>query len=378
MVEIYLDNAASTPPDPRVLAEYDHISKYVWGNPSNTLHEAGKLAKNILEQARWRVGRALGLDPRGIVFTSGATEANNLALKGAQCLHNRKCALVVSAIEHACVKETAQLLANKGIIVREVKVNPNGQINLESLERAISDSPTASLVSIMAANNETGVIQPIAQAAQIAHKNGALFHTDATQAIGKMPLGEIRGADMISLSGHKIHGMKGIGALWVRPGINMSPILQGGGQEHGLRSGTTPVPLATSLAAALELAEHDKGWLEGIRPHIRNFEREVAAQAPGARITGNGSRRVANISHISFPFNTPVASLLHKVAASTGSACGCDKKQPSYVMVAMGAPAKRAANCVRISAGRFTQPEDLRLAAQEIIEAAKTIKQQKS
>ncbi len=378
MAEIYLDNAASTPPDPRVLSQYGHVSKYVWGNPSNTLHDAGKMAKDVLENARTRAGHALGLDPKGLIFTSGATEANNLALKGAQCLHTGRCALVVSAIEHPCVKETAQLLANRGVVVREVKVNPNGQINLQSLERAITDSPRATLVSIMAVNNETGVIQPISKAAQIAHANGALFHTDATQAIGKLPLGEVREADMISLSGHKIHGIKGIGALWVRPGVGVDPILQGGGQEHGLRSGTTPVPLTTALAAAIELAEYDKAWLAHIRPHMRAFERAVALGAPGARITGGGSPRVPNISHISFPFNTPVASLLKDVSVSAGSACGCAKKKPSYVMEAMGNSGNRASNCVRVSAGRFTHPEDLAVAAREIIAVANKIKKQKS
>lgn len=377
MPEIYLDNAASTPPDPRVLAEYDYVSRHVWGNPSNTLHHAGRTANAILENARRRAGNALGVDPRGLIFTSGATEANNLALRGARCLQTNRCVLVISAIEHACVRETAQALANSNMIVREVKVHPNGQIDLEALERAITDSPGAALVSVMAVNNETGVIQPVFQASQLAHRHGALFHTDATQAVGKMPLGEILQADMISLSGHKIHGVKGIGALWIRPGVDVGPMFLGGGQEHGLRSGTTPVPLAASLAAALEIAENDKSWLANIRPHMRKFERDVVRYAPGAQISGKAARRVPNISHLTFPYEIPVAELLQNLSISTGSACGCAKQAASYVLQAMRVPNNRASNCVRISAGRFTSPKDLDIAAKEIIRAARAIKQQK-
>jgi len=360
--DIYLDNAASTPVDARVLAEYCKVAKDCWGNPSNVNNNYGVCAKDILERSRFNIGETLGLDPRGIIFTSGATEANNLALKGIDCLQNGRCAIAISAIEHPCIEQAAGRLQNMGITVKMIPVLPNGTVDLNALQQALASNPPIKLVSIMAVNNETGVVQPINQIADLAHTYGALCHTDATQAIGKAPLDFLNKVDMMSLSGHKINGPKGIGALWVRPGINMHPMLQGGGQESGLRSGTTPVPLVAALAKALKIACKDTKWTQKLYPYLKQLETTIQTQYPEAHVNGLEGLRTASVSNIAFPYQTPVIDNITGVALSAASACSCSKPEPSRVLQRMGLPENYAANALRVSIGKVNTPKEIQRA----------------
>ena len=254
--------------------------------------------------------------------------------------------------------------------VRLLPTNRNGTVNLTSLEKRMRSSPRVKLISIMLVNNETGVVQPLEKIIKIARKYGALVHTDAVQAIGKMPLEILKHVDMFSISGHKFHAPKGVGALWLRPGLKINPLLVGGGQEFGIRSGTTPVPLIIALAKALELAVTNNRWLAPVGAALREIEQEVIRRFPGAKVNGLGARRVANISSLSFPYKTPIISLLKGVAASSGSACNCPKvQQASAVLLSMGLPEGMASNTIRLSASRQTNLREIKIAKQKLLNA---------
>jgi cysteine desulfurase len=379
MQEIYLDNAASTPIDSRVLNSYIDASLTLFGNPSNVKHLHGKAAKAALETARAKIGQCLGLDPRGIIFTSGATEANNLALRGITCLQNKKCSALISSIEHACVDESAKFLLKRGIDVKAVPTRPNGQIDIEALAKMIKKSRKLKLISTLLVNNETGVIQPLQQIIELAKKEGdrtgsrVLVHTDAVQAIGKVSPKILKHADLVSISGHKINGPKGIGFLWVKPGLKISPILVGGGQEQGIRSGTTPLPLIVAFAKAVEIATKDTKWLGPVDKAMRQLERRVVAEIPGTTINGGGAPRVPNISNLSFSLQEQLIDHLPGLAVSSGAACSCPKPQPSKVLLSMGVDDARAKNCLRISASRNTTPQEIQRAANIIIATAKKL-----
>ena len=373
MEEIYLDNAASTPLDPRVLETLIYASKVYFGNPSNTRHHYGRTAAQALEKARVSIGTNLALDPQGIIFTSGATEANNLALRGLGCLQN-KCTVLISQLEHPCIDESAKFLLKRGIKVLTIPTQVNGVVHLPSLEALIAATPDIKLISVMLVNNETGVIQPIQDIIRLARKKGILVHTDAAQGIGKVDPASNRGVDMVSISAHKINGPKGIGCLWMRPDLSISPLLVGGGQEKGIRSGTTPVPLILAFAKAVEISR-DTTWLPVVGQGMASLEVAIRKAIPECGINGYGAPRVATTVNISFPFNTPVINVLQGVAASMGAACGCDKPEPSKVLTAMGSPPKLAKNCLRISAGRTNTLEDIIKARELIIIAAKKAQQ---
>lgn len=371
MEEIYLDNASSTPLDPRVLDALIYGSKNYFGNPSNTKHSYGRLAKQALEKARASIGNCLNLDPRGIILTSGATEANNLALRGLACLQEKGCTVLVSQIEHPCIDESAKFLLKRGLNVFSIPTQTNGVIHLPSLEKLITANPNIRLISVMLVNNETGVVQPIQDIIRLAKKKNILVHTDAVQGIGKISPQILKDIDMLSVSAHKINGPKGIGFLWVKPGLSVSPLLVGGGQENGLRSGTIPVPSILALAKALEISVGDPAWLTVIGPSIGRLEETLQRAIPGSVINGSNALRIATTTNISFPFKTLVIDSLQGVAVSAGSACGCIKPQPSKVLLAMGLPENLAKNCLRISAGRFNTPKEIASAGDLIISAAK-------
>jgi cysteine desulfurase len=373
-MDIYLDNAASTKTDPKVVRIYTKAMAEVYGNPTNFKNSYGRAAKMALEQARFQMGQLLGVNPNGFIFTSGATEANNLALRGAACLQKGNCSVIISSIEHSCVLESAKLLKQRGIDVRLLPTNSNGTVNLSLLEKMILKRPRAKLISIMLVNNETGVIQPLEEAIKIARKHGVLIHTDAVQAIGKMPLGVLKHVDMFSISGHKFHAPKGIGALWMRPGLKISPLLVGGGQEFGARSGTTPVPLIMAMTKAVELAVSNNRWLIPIGEALRNLEQDIIRLFPGVKINGVEARRIPNISSISFPYTESIIDLLGGIAASSGSACNCPKvKQASQVLLNMGLSQNMATNTVRLSAGRFNDINDIKAAQQKLIKILRRI-----
>jgi cysteine desulfurase len=367
--EIYLDNAASTPIDPQVLDVLIWASRDVFGNPSNTKNEYGKLAKKVLETSRKDIAKALGLSPSGIIFTSGATEANNLALRGPACLQDTSCSVLISQIEHKCIDESIRFLLKRGVTVKSIPTQSNGQIDLAAAEKLITTLPNLHLVSVMAVNNETGVIQPINEIIRIAHQNGVLVHVDAVQALGKLNPSQFNNADLISLSAHKINGPKGIGLLWVRPSIKVSPLLVGGGQEAGLRSGTCPVPSIAAFARAVNVAYEDIKWLDTITPYMRQLEKAVIA-ATGAKVNGEFAPRVGNITNLSFPYPKLVIDSLTGVAASAGAACGCSVPKPSKVLLAMGLSDQEATNSLRLSAGKFTTPVNIIAAQNLIINAA--------
>lgn len=379
MREIYLDNAASTPTDPRVLDAFMKASIKFFGNPSNTKHQTGRDAKAALEKARTVIGQCLDLDPSGIIFTSGATEANNLALRGVSCLQSKKCSAIISSIEHKCVDESVKFLLNRGVKVKAIPTQASGQIDIDALNKMIKRDRRLRLISTMLVNNETGVIQPLQKVITLAKVesersgNRILIHTDAVQAIGKLPVEILKHADLVSISGHKINGPKGIGMLWVKPGLKISPLLVGGGQEQGIRSGTTPVPLIIAFSKAVQIATRDAGWLQPVGQAMRQLERRILMEVPGATINGGSAPRIPSISNISFLLKEQLIDRLSGISASSGAACSCSTPKPSKVLLSMGVGAEMAKNCLRLSAGRDTTPQEIQQAAEMIIAAANNL-----
>jgi len=379
---IYLDNQASTPLDPRVLDAMLPYFTEDFGNPHSESHIYGKHAMAAIEAARADVAALIGADPREIVFTSGATEANNLALKGAahfarghpQAGRTPRQRIVALATEHKCVLESAAALSRQGFEIAYVPVAPNGLVSLDRLGAAIDERTL--LVSVMAAHNEIGVIQPLAEIGALCRARGALFHTDAAQAFGKIPLYvETMQIDLLSISGHKTYGPKGVGALYVRrrPRVRLEPLIDGGGQERGLRSGTLPTPLCVGLgrAAALAAAEmaEEAERLRGLRDRLQhNLMRRVA----GLRINGDTGHRLPGNLNLSFPGLTApeLIEACPSIAISTGSACTSATVEPSYVLRAMGLSDDLANASIRLGLGRFTTAAEVDFAADALADAA--------
>ncbi len=365
MPRIYFDNAATTAPDPRVLEAMRPCLDEVWGNPSS-LYAEGRQAREAVDRARAQVAGLLGADCGEIVFTGSGTEADNMALYGvlaAAGLSGRH--LVTSAIEHPAILACCLQLQRLGAAVTELPVSSEGLVDPADLETAIR--PETCLVSVMAANNVTGTIQPIAELAGIAHRRGVLFHSDAVQAAGKTPL-DMRtlSVDLLSLSGHKLHGPKGIGALYVRDGVELWPLLPGGGQEHGRRSGTENVPAIVGLGRAAELAAAERSEeaarLVAIRDHIIE---SILAKIDNAYLIGHRRRRLPG--HICQGFDglegEAIKLLLELdeqgIAVSSGSACSAiHAGQPSHVLAALGFDPLKARGSLRISLGRFNTREE--------------------
>ena len=362
---IYFDNAATTAPDPRVLEAMRPYFDEHWGNPSS-LYAEGRQAREGVDRARVQVAALLGAEPGEIVFTGGGTEADNMALQGALLAAGLSGAhLVTSAIEHPAILACCRQLERLGATTTELPVSGEGLVDAADLEAAMR--PQTRLVSVMAANNVTGVIQPIAELAEIAHRRGALFHTDAVQAVGKTPLDvRTQAIDMLSLSGHKLHGPKGVGALYVRDGIQLWPLLPGGGQEAGRRSGTENVPAIVGLGKAAELAAAERvdeaARLVRIRDHIID---SILAKFDNAYLIGHRWRRLPG--HICLGFDglegEAIKLLLELdkqgIAISSGSACSAiHAGQPSHVLAALGFDPLRARGSLRISLGRFNTMDE--------------------
>lgn len=359
---VYLDCHATTPMDRRVL---DAMLPYFiehFGNPASSTHQWGWKAQAGVEQARRETAAVIGAAAREIVFTSGATESNNLALAGvARVVDPSRRRIVVSAVEHKSVLEIAGRLGSDGWDVIVAPVHGDGRIDLDRLAEVV-DERTA-IVSVMAANNEIGVLQPIADVAAIAHRAGALLHTDAAQAVGKVPVDvAAMGIDLLSLTGHKIHGPKGCGALYVRRGVTLDPLLVGGGHERGLRAGTLNVPGIVGLGAACALArEHlvaDAARIGALRDRLLAG---LEAGPGGVVVNGSMTHRLPNNLHVSFEAVDGESLLIaiSDIAVSTGSACSSASGTPSHVLSAiMGADAVPSAS-VRFGLGRFTTQEDV-------------------
>lgn len=370
---VYLDNHATTPPDPRVLAAMRPWWEENFANPHSAEHAMGREAEEAVEAARGHVAALVGAEAREVVFTSGATEANNIAIKGAARFAasqgNGRRRVVTLATEHKCVLECVRDLAAEGFEAVVLPVGPDGLLDLGALRGALAGAPTL-LVSAMAVNNEIGVSQDLSAIGALAKEAGALFHTDAAQAAGRVPLDvEAMGIDLLSLSGHKMYGPKGVGALHVRrrPRVRLQPLFSGGGQERGLRSGTLPAPLVVGFGEAARLAAAevvlDTGRIAGQR------DRLVAALAeavPGVRLNGHPERRVPGNLNLTFPGGADAQAIMAaapEICVSTGSACSSAAVEPSYVLRAIGLPDAEARATLRIGIGRFTSPADVDRAA---------------
>src|SRR6202040_1018063 len=385
---IYLDNQASTPLDPRVLeAMLPYFTEH-FGNPHSESHVYGHNAMAAIEMARGEVARLINADPREIVFTSGATEANNLALKGAAHFARAhppaggspRDHLIVPTTEHKCVLESAAALQREGFAVTYLPVEPNGLVSLDRLAAAMTDRTL--LVSVMAAHNEIGVIQPLAEIGVLCRSRGVLLHTDAAQAFGKIPLdvGAMK-IDLLSISGHKIYGPKGIGALYIRrrPRVRLLPLIDGGGQERGLRSGPLPTPLCVGLgrAAAIAGAEMTEE-AERLRRLRDGLLRNLARRVPGLRVNGDLEHRLPGSPNLMFP-EIPALTLIEAVpsiAISTGSACTSASVEPSYVLRALGLPDTLAHASIRLGLGRFTTAAEADFAVDALAAAANRLTQQ--
>jgi cysteine desulfurase len=378
---IYLDNQSTTRVDPRVLeAMLPYFTEH-FGNPHSTSHAYGRVAAEAIERARGEVAALIHADPREIVFTSGATEANNLAIKGAAHFarahpHSGQIRdhIVALQTEHKCVLESCAELEREGFDVTYLPVEPDGLVSLAALEEALSERTL--LVSAMAAHNEIGVIQPLAEIGALCRSRGVLFHTDAAQAFGKIPLDvEAMKIDLLSISGHKVYGPKGVGALYIRrrPRVRLLPLIDGGGQERGLRSGTLPTPLCIGLGRAAAIAGTEMAEeAERLRRLRDGLLRNLVRRVPGLRVNGDLERRLPGSLNVSFP-KIPALTLIEAVpsiAISTGSACTSASVEPSYVLHALGLPDALANASIRIGLGRFTTAAETDFAADTLTAAA--------
>ncbi len=372
MRQVYLDHSATTPVRAEVLSVMMPFFAEKAGNASS-LHRPGQEAKRALERSRQTVARALGAQPDEVFFTSGGTESDNLAILGVLYANaGRGRHVITSTIEHHAVLNTCRWLATQGYDVTEVPVDGWGVVDLDALEASLRDDTV--LVSVMLANNEVGTIQPVKAIAEMAHRRGALVHTDAVQAVGKMPV-DVRdlGVDLLSLTAHKFGGPKGVGALHVRKGTAIRPLFFGGHHEGSLRPGTQNVVGAVGLAEALRLATAE---LDVESPRLRrlrdSLEARLLAEAAPARVNGAGAARLPNILNLGFP-GVEGESLLMAldimgVAVSTGSACAAGVEEMSHVLHAMGVDPAYARGSLRLSLGHDTTDEDMNYAASTVTE----------
>lgn len=355
-MRIYFDCNATTPVDAGVLAVVERVLREEFGNASS-VHHFGQRAKSVLDEARSSVAALIHAEPSEIVFTAGGTESDNFALRGvAEALQpSGRRRLIACTIEHEAVLNTLKALARRGWETTLLPVDGRGLVSPDALSSAITDD--TALVSVMHANNEIGTIQPIAELARIAHERGALFHTDAVQSTGKIPVdvGAL-GVDLLSLSAHKFYGPKGAGALWIKRGTRITAILTGGKHERSRRAGTENVPAIAGLGAAARLAASKLAAEAGRVAALRDrLEAEVLARVGGTAVNGATDRRVPNTTNISFDGveaeSLLIALDLEGIAVSTGSACSSGTLEPSHVLRAMGLPSHRTQNSIRISLG---------------------------
>ena len=371
---IYLDYQATTPCDPRVVEKMLPYFTENFGNAHSVTHSFGWRAEEAVELAREQIAELIGAEAKEIVFTSGATESNNLAIKGlARVYGEKKTHIITVATEHKCVIEAARSLERSGFTVTILGVRPDGLIDLEELAAAITDKTL--LVSVMAVNNEIGVIQPLAEIGALCKSRNVFFHSDGAQALGKIPVDvNALNLDLLSLSSHKIYGPKGVGALYVRrrPRVHLAPEMDGGGQERGLRSGTLPTPLIVGFGEACRIAglemEEEAKRLRGLRDRL--FQ-GIAGRLEGVDLNGHRDQRIAGNLNLSFAWveGDQLLRGLTDVAVSTGSACSAATLEPSYVLRALGLNSELAHASLRIGLGRFTTAEEIDFAIDAIVGA---------
>src|SRR5215207_4996473 len=370
---IYLDYNATTPVDPRVAEIAQPYLTTHFGNPSSG-HAYAERPRRALAEARQRLAGLIGAEPTEMVFTASGSEANNLAIRGTVLAHDRAgpAQIITQASEHPAVLETCRALQRlHAVRVSYLPVDQDGQVDPAALADALT--PDIALVSIMAANNETGVLQPITELAAIAHARGVLFHTDAAQAAGKIPIDVgAWGVDLLTIAGHKMYAPKGIGALYVRAGVRLEPLVYGGGQERGLRAGTESVALAVALGAAAQLALTELGARGADRIRIlRNLlHHRLDELLPGrVQLNGHYDQRLPNTLNISITGVTgdDLLAATPGIAAATGSACHAGTPEPSPVLLAMRHDAGRALSALRLTLGRWTTRDDIEQAAHQIV-----------
>lgn len=362
-MRIYLDNNATTAIHPAVLERYERELRETYGNASS-IHEEGQRARRILEESREVIARLLHAPPRQIVFTSGGTESNNLALFGAVGSQSDRCHIVTTSIEHPSVLEVVKQLEARGHEVTRVGCDASGVVNADAIIAALREDTR--LVAMMLANNETGVLQPVAEVGAACRARGIHLHCDAVQAVGKIDVDvEALQVDTLSVSGHKLHAPKGIGALFVRGGLTLEAHLVGGAQERRRRAGTENVPLAAALGVAASLV--DARANEELGRRRDHFERRVRATFDDAVVNGAAARRLPNTSNVLFrgvdAEGLVIGLDLAGVAASTGSACSSGRVEPSHVLLAMGLSLEDARSSVRFSLSRFTTDDEIDRAA---------------
>lgn len=369
---VYLDYQATTPMDPQVL---DAMTPWLgprFGNPHSSTHRFGWEAEAAIDQARGTIASLINADPKAVFFTSGATESNNLAIKGVmEALIKQKPHMVIPVTEHKCVLESAKAMERFGARVTWLPVGANGLIDLDQLADSLSDE--TALVSVMAVHNEIGVVQPLAKIGALCRERGIYFHCDAAQAFGKLPLDvERMKIDILSISGHKIYGPKGVGAIYIRrsrPRVRFVPQMSGGEQENGVRAGTLAPALCVGLGEAARLASLDMGQEESrIKGLMQGFLAKIRARHPGILINGDLDARWWGNLNISFPglSGDLLMSGVRDLAVSSGSACSSASTGPSYVLEAIGRPRSLASASLRFGIGRFTTAEEMDFAAETV------------
>lgn len=379
---VYLDHHATTPVDPRVLQAMLPYFSEKFGNPASRNHAFGWEAEQAVEHARSRIAALIGASPREMIFTSGATESVNLALKGVgEAYQGRGDHIVTVVTEHRAVLDTCRRLEARGLRVTYLPVDREGLVNPDEVRRAITERTI--LVSVMFANNEIGVIQPIREISRVVRERGVLFHSDATQAVGKIPVHvEEDGIDLLSFSAHKLYGPKGVGALYVRsrnPRVELVPQIDGGGHERGLRSGTLNVPAIVGFGEACAICqremEEEGRRLAALRDRLMN---RLLAELDEVVIHGSLKHRLPNNLNLSF-LGVEASTLMmnvKEIAVSSGSACSSATPEPSHVLRALGLPADLARGAIRIGLGRFNTEEEIEYAAGRLIEAVRKLREQ--
>ncbi|MBU4211573.1 MAG: cysteine desulfurase NifS [Verrucomicrobia bacterium] len=362
MKTVYLDNNATTQPAPEVIEAMLPFFTELWGNPSS-MHVFGGQVRRHVELARAQVAELIGADPSEILFTSCGTESDNMAIRGAVEAASPPVNVITTRVEHPAVLEPCRMLKERGVPVIELEVDDKGQIRLDDLRLALSRG--RAVVSLMWANNETGVIFPMAEATELVKASGGIMHTDAIQAAGKLPIDVRRlPVDLLSLSGHKLHAPKGIGVLFIRRGTRIRPLLLGGHQENGKRGGTENVPYIVGLGHACELAARALGdEMTRVATLRDRLQAGIQAACPDVRLNGDEAQRLPNTLNISFQYIEGESILYHLsdcgIAASSGSACTSGSLEPSHVIRAMGVPFMAAHGSIRFSLSRYNTAADI-------------------
>ncbi len=380
---IYMDNQSTTPVDPRALEAMLPYYKEEFGNAASKSHAFGEHAREAVEEARVKIAHLIHAQAEEIVFTSGATESNNLAIKGiAEMYRDKGNHIITTTIEHKSILDTCKFLETAGFQITYLAVNNEGLISLEDLQRAIT--PKTILISVMYANNEVGVLQPVREIGKIAKERGIFFHCDAVQAVGKIPVDvQAMGMDLISISAHKIYGPKGIGALYVRkrnPRVRLVPQIHGGGHEDSLRSGTLNVPAIMGFGKAAEICEREMdGEARRILYLREKLRKGITEKLGDIHINGSLEKRLPGNLNMSFRFvegESLLNEISEEVAVSSGSACTSANLEPSYVLKALGVGEELAHTSIRFGLGRFNTEEEVNYAIDRVVKVVKRLRAQ--